>query len=416
MPSAENAILYYEAGQTLEAYAELTDQGDHKDFKSADNFWSKVSGYAPVVRPNGIVTGANRCVIPAVAGTDDLVDTLALTAYLAGVSTTVAAGTGETITRATDDYIVLTLAASGYTNCVAGDIGKTVTGGSTGDTGVLRAYNNTTRQWVVEQTDVGDTFDDDDEALTIGTGTGAGDMEGVGVMSSHKISSVTITSAGAIAIVAGTEGTSFSESRGVIGGPPFIPTTSIEVAQVRLDSATAAAITADEIFVTPGTHQEWYNYPTWTVESFDVENNILGYAGVLFTSALPLIHTGSLPKKVYAQYYTPTFAEVPKSSDFVPPANSHSVSSKQVYGETVGSKSSSIGQGSFTAEMEDGISDGLLNQIDKNIFFKFLQDRLKTPYIICQGYLGVTNSFPAGDSITASCTISAEAVAKRVVG
>ena len=416
MPTASEALLQYEAGQTLVPYVALTDQGAHTVFKSAANFWSGVSGYEAVVRPNGIASGPNVCVIPAVSETNDYVDTLALTVYLSGVSTSVAADTDVSVARPTSDYLLLSLAADGYTSAVAGDIGKTVTGGVTGDTGLLIAYNNTTRQWIIDPVDGGDTFDDDDEAITIATGTGAGTLNAVGAAVTHRISSITVNSAGAIAVVNGYEGTAFSETRAAIGGPPLIPTTSIEIAQVRYTTAASAAVASSEIFVTPGTHQEWYNYPTWTVQNFASSNNILGYAGVTFTSALPLIHTGAVAKAVYAQYYTPTFSEVPDAYDFVPPANSHSISSTQVYGRTVGNKSSSLGQGSFSMKCVDGISDGILSKVDLNLLFRFYQDRLKTPYIICQGYLGVTNSFPAGDAITANCTISAGAVAERIVG
>lgn len=76
---------------------------------------------------------------------------------------------------------LLTLASGGYTSAVAGDIGKTVTGGTTGDTGALLAYNNTTREWWVRMDDSGDLFDDDDEAITIASGTGAGSMSAVSV-------------------------------------------------------------------------------------------------------------------------------------------------------------------------------------------------------------------------------------------
>lgn len=80
----------------------------------------------------------------------------------------------------TDDIRVLTLSSSGYTNCESDDIGKTVTGGTTGDTGTLLYYDNTTRKWYVRMDDSGDLFDDDDEALTISdSGTGAGSMSAV---------------------------------------------------------------------------------------------------------------------------------------------------------------------------------------------------------------------------------------------
>jgi hypothetical protein len=88
---------------------------------------------------------------------------------------------GDAIVVMTDPnpYIQLTFAAGGYTAAVAGDIGAIVTGGVTGDTGRLISYNNTTRKWIIDPTDAGDTFDDDDEAITC-TGTGAGTLSAAG--------------------------------------------------------------------------------------------------------------------------------------------------------------------------------------------------------------------------------------------
>jgi len=74
--------------------------------------------------------------------------------------------------------VTLTLPNS-YTNCVSSDIGKTVTGGTTGDTGILKAYNNTTQIWLVDPVDSGDLFDQA-EAYTIGSGTGAGTSTSAG--------------------------------------------------------------------------------------------------------------------------------------------------------------------------------------------------------------------------------------------
>jgi hypothetical protein len=44
---------------------------------------------------------------------------------------------------------MLVLASGGYTNAVASDIGKTVTGGTTGDTGELLDYDNTNYKWLI---------------------------------------------------------------------------------------------------------------------------------------------------------------------------------------------------------------------------------------------------------------------------
>lgn len=70
--------------------------------------------------------------------------------------------------------------ANEYVNCVTGDVGKTVTGSLSSDTGVLIAYNNTTRVWKIAPTDaVADTFQDAD-VLSIATGTGAAIVTGGG--------------------------------------------------------------------------------------------------------------------------------------------------------------------------------------------------------------------------------------------
>lgn len=342
MSTAENAKVQYESGQDLVSFVALTDQGDHLDFRSADALWSKKSGYAPDIKPNGLATGGTISV-----GTgNDNVAVAALTCYLAGTLTSVSADDTVAVTRPT--------------------------GGSPAN--------------------------------------------------SHNKSSVTITSAGAIAVVKGEDGTAFSTTRGAAGGPPYIPLDSIEIGQVWLSSATPAAVESTEIKQVIGTHQERYDYPTWEVKTYNVENGILGYAGIVFASALPLIHSATSPvagaaKAVYAQYYEPSFTDIPRSSDFVPPETSYSVSSKQIYGTTLGSSSSSLGQGTFTAYLTDGISDGLLREKGQNLFFKFFQDEdNSTPYLLCQGMLGVSRTYPAGDQIQAACTISAETAAVEVLG
>lgn len=76
---------------------------------------------------------------------------------------------------------ILTLASGGYVSAVSGDIGRVVNGGTTGDTGRLLAYNNTSRKWWVRMDDSGDLFDDGAEAITITAGTGSGNMSAVSV-------------------------------------------------------------------------------------------------------------------------------------------------------------------------------------------------------------------------------------------
>jgi hypothetical protein len=404
-PNAANALIYYEAGQEYTAMAALTDSGDHTTYTSPDDYWSGYDGREPVVRPDGILTGG--AMTPAATGTSNYVDVAAITCYLAGVATSVSAGADNDCPRSDATYLVLTLAASGYTDCVAGDIGKTVTGTVTGDSGELIAYNNTTREWLIDQDAPEDTFDDDDEGLTIGTGTGAGDLSAIGAAAPYRIHSLTVNSSGALAVVSGYEGSSFSTTRGVPGGAPFIPVGSIEIGQVRYTSGTGAAVTAAEIFQTEGTHKEMSDFPVWEEDWLNGE--------ITMSAAIPAIHTGSTTKKVYAAYYTPVFAEVANGSDFVPAETTHSVSSTQIYGGTIGARSSSLGQGSFACRLpRAGVGDGLVKMKNKNLWFKFHPDRYKDSHLMTQGVLGIARTYPAGDSIVINCTISPEAATDEV--
>jgi hypothetical protein len=237
----------------------------------------------------------------------------------------------------------------------------------------------------------------------------------------YKKFSITITSGGAVAVVNGTEHTSFSDVRGATGGPPWIDEDAIEIAQIHLTSQVAAPVAATEIKQINGSHLERYDYPVWTVEYADVASNILGFAGINFQSAMPAIHsedagTTTAGKLVYASYHTPEFAEIVDAFDFVPPADAHSVNSTQVYGRTKAAKSSSLNQGSFSVQLSDGITDALMAVVDDNLWFKFYPDRLNNPYMICQGSLGVVANFPAGDNINAACTITSEVKADRING
>ena len=235
----------------------------------------------------------------------------------------------------------------------------------------------------------------------------------------YIIHSVTVTAAGAIAIVSGTEGESFSTTRGAAGGPQWIPTGSIEVGQVRFTSGDSAVVAASEIKQVVGTHVERYDFPLWEEDHISVAAGVLGSAGVSFYSSLPLVHSddsGTTPaaKKVYAAFYTPEFVALSKASDFVPPETTHSVSSTQIYGSTIGASSSTLGQGSFTAYLNNGIDDPLVKEKNNILWFRFKSDRLADKYIYCQGTLGVSRTFGAADQIQAACTVSAEVEAVEV--
>jgi len=220
-----------------------------------------------------------------------------------------------------------------------------------------------------------------------------------GSTNGYRITSITVDSTGAVVAVAGTESTAFTETRAAAGGPPLIPVGSVEIGQVRFSATTAAVVAATEIYQVVGTHQERYDFPVWS------EDPLLGK--IKFASALPLIHTGFVAKKVQARVATPVFAEIPRSKDWKPADTSNSVSSDNFYDGPVGSTSSTVSQASFTASLGDGTTDALLAKAGQILIFKFMPDRNKLPYQLTQGVLGVTRTFAVGANPSGAFTVSA---------
>jgi hypothetical protein len=239
------------------------------------------------------------------------------------------------------------------------------------------------------------TVSEDDAAVTRAT-TGT-----------HLISSITITSVGAIAVIAGTESTAFSESRGVAGGPPWIPSGSIEVGQVRLTSATAGVVVLAEIYANINQHREHYDYPGWDVYSL---GNADIAAFIRFYEQPVAIHSDDsgvtqAAKKIYAQVYEPSLIAIGKSSNFVPGEKTWSFSSQSIYDGTVDSESASKTQGTFDVYLNDGITDSFLSVCRDNVcVIKFYPDKTKTAYRLEQGRIGVSRSYPSDGAIMATCT------------
>lgn len=217
-----------------------------------------------------------------------------------------------------------------------------------------------------------------------------------------KVTSITVDSSGALAAVAGTDGatTAFSETRAAAGGPPLIPVGSIEIGQVRTTTSAAAVVTTAQIYTVPGLHVERSDYPVYALN--------FATGKITFAASLPLIHTGTLPKKVYMRGAMPLFAPIANTSDWVPAESTYSINSTSTYDGPVGSASSSLGQASFTAILKDGITDSVLAAKGKEIWFEFRPDRDKTvPKQLTQGLFGVSRTFPAGGgSFQASCTVT----------
>jgi len=216
-----------------------------------------------------------------------------------------------------------------------------------------------------------------------------------------NITSITVTSAGVLAAVSGTDGTTQSATRGAAGGPPLIPVGSVEIGQVITDSVTAAEVDSTEIYQVVGTHQERSDFPVYSLDA--------GTAELTFADALPTIHTGTVTKKVWIKGSTPLFSAIPNVSDWVPAKPSYSVSSTDTYDGPVGSSSSSLGQASFTFQAADGISDAVVKEEGEELWFEFRPDRDATfPKQYTQGILGVSIANPVQGKRPVSCTITPE--------
>lgn len=338
MANAGNAVIYLEQGQALVDYTAMTDSGNLQTFNFGADVLSGKSGFAPVIRPNGIVSGRNL-VSPGAANT---VSVLGFTAYSQGVLNTVAPDTALAITRPATNVA--------------------------------------------------------------------------------RVISITMTSAGALAAVNGTDGAgaTFVETRGAAGGPPYILADSVEIAQVRVNTAAIAVVTTSEIFQIVGQHAERSDFPVFSVSNVGkgqaAPTGAEETAHIKFASALPASHTGDASKKTYARYFTPIFGEMARTLDFTPAETSHSVSSTQYYNGTIGSKSSTLGQGSFTALLDNGVVDGLVADKDSTLTVKFLPNRDNTPYILTQGTIGISRTFPVSDQIQADVTITAETPSAEFAG
>ena len=239
-----------------------------------------------------------------------------------------------------------------------------------------------------------------------------------------KVCSVVMNDEGAIEVVEGTDGTTtaFSQTRGAAGGPPEIEADDVEIGQIRITSSTAAVIDASEIKQDIGTHVERADYPAMVTpintigEGLDATVLAKKKAHVEFSDVFPVIHASGACKKVYIKCYAPTFVEAQRTMDFVPAENSQSISSEEYYNGTVGSMSSSIGQGSVKVLMNDNVTDTILRRKNKNTTVRHFPDRNKSPYTLTQGTLGIKRSYPVSGQNAASITITAETVTADFAG
>lgn len=229
-----------------------------------------------------------------------------------------------------------------------------------------------------------------------------------------KINAICVDASGTISAEAGTDGSSatFSETYGAAGGPPIIDDDLVMIGQVRVTTSAAGAIAETEIFQAVGVHNEYSNVPSWDINAVgdgdqDAETTARQTAHIVFSSALPQIHTSG-SKPVYGQVYVPVFTDVARAVDYVPSEYSFSGSSEDYYGGAVNSASRSLSQASFAAMLSDGVTDEVLRRKNKTTTVKFYPDRNKSPYMLMQGKVGITRSYPTASQNRAEFTVTTE--------
>ncbi len=124
-----NQTLEYESAQSQQAFAALTDSGDHKTFTTTTKPWSQADGYDAVIAPYGLINGG--AITPAAALGNNNVDVAAMLLMapgMTGASTTtgqksVSAATNVAATRGTTNgYRItsITVDSTGAVTAVAG--------------------------------------------------------------------------------------------------------------------------------------------------------------------------------------------------------------------------------------------------------------------------------------------------------
>ena len=237
----------------------------------------------------------------------------------------------------------------------------------------------------------------------------------------YAIHSIIVNSSGALATVAGDADSTALDptgTRGDPGAPPLIPVDAIEIGQIHITSKTSAVITAAEIKQIKGTHVEMAASPSHEIKYVRVESGVIGVAGVEFSTALPEIHTGAVPKKVYATWYEPEFGSIVASRDFKPALVSHSSSSETYYNNVIRTAvSKTLGQASIVIGLEDGgITDSILDAQDETLWWKMYQNKLASAYMLTLGIAAFDYTESAEAAINATVTITPEFDTLRVTG
>lgn len=226
-----------------------------------------------------------------------------------------------------------------------------------------------------------------------------------------KICAVCVDASGTLTIEAGTDGASaaLSETFGAAGGPPIIPDAKVMIGQWRGAASASAVVDSSELFQGDGVHTERSDFPTWDIKPLgDGDQDALTSAQInayiKFSSGLPQIHaSGSKP--VYGKVYEPIQTDVARGNEFVPAEYSYTGTKEGFYGGSTSSTSESLSDASFSALLDNGVTDGVLRRRGKVTTVKFFPDRNKAPYVLVQGTMAAVRSFNRDNQIAAAFTL-----------
>jgi len=246
-------------------------------------------------------------------------------------------------------------------------------------------------------------------------------VRGAGAATAFIINSIICDAAGAFSVLTGTGDTShdLTGGRGGAGQPPYITVGSIEVAQVRFTSETAALVTADEIKMIPNVTREMAMRPGYDIEFARVSGGSLDSPGVTMRTPLAAIHTADTARRVFMECYAANFAEWQGVRDVAFQGETIGSTSSETFSGVRSFTTSEISEGSFTWEVGSLTSDpewSVMEGKDARTWFKLLESRTATGYLVCQAAASGVPTVPASGAIAVTVTLSGGTPYLRIVG
>lgn len=225
----------------------------------------------------------------------------------------------------------------------------------------------------------------------------------------HIKYAICVNSSGVVSAEAGSEGTSFSDTRGAAGGYPLVPAGMTQICGVQYSSQTPALVLAAEIDETPIGEDGLggrilYDYPNFELVLHPDFDAGIDYAHVKYSFAPATLYADADGARCYVTYSTPSFSEIGLTNDLVLPEETVSGNSTTVYRKVL--KSVSRDQNDFTLTiMGDDIVNDMAPFRGKDVWFKAVFDPLiPTKYALFAASVGVATSIPSDDNTTYSLT------------